>query len=47
MAGALSGAYLGAGRLPSRLVNLLESSKKGRAYIEQLAQKLLTVYQSA
>ena len=29
MAGALSGAYLGAGRLPSRLVNLLESSPKG------------------
>lgn len=45
MAGALSGAYLGAGRLPSRLVDLLESSPKGRAYIEGLAEKLVAVYQ--
>ena len=29
MAGSLSGAYLGASRLPRRLVGLLESSTKG------------------
>ncbi len=44
MAGALSGAYLGAGRLPSRLVGLLESGPKGREYIRQLAHKLFDVY---
>ena len=44
MAGALSGAYLGVGRLPGRLVGLLESSPKGRAYVQQLAGQLLTVY---
>src|SRR5262249_1007186 len=44
MAGALSGAYLGVGRLPERLVGLLESSPKGRAYIHQLAGKLFAVY---
>jgi poly(ADP-ribose) glycohydrolase ARH3 len=41
MAGSLSGAYLGAPRLPGRLVNLLESSPKGRAYLEELAQRLV------
>jgi poly(ADP-ribose) glycohydrolase ARH3 len=40
MAGALSGAYLGVDRLPSRLVRLLESSPKGRVYIVELAAKL-------
>lgn len=45
MAGALSGAYLGVGRLPNRLVGLLESSPKGREYIRQLAGRLLAVYQ--
>lgn len=44
MAGALSGAYIGSGRLPSRLVGLLESSPKGRVYIEQLAGQLFDVY---
>ena len=44
MAGALSGAYLGVGRLPGRLVGLLESSPKGRAYIQQLAGQLFAVY---
>jgi poly(ADP-ribose) glycohydrolase ARH3 len=47
MAGALSGAYLGAGRLPSRLVGLLESSPKGRTYLQQLARQLHGVYQRA
>lgn len=45
MAGALSGAYLGAARLPSRLVGLLESSPKGCEYIRQLAHQLFDVYQ--
>jgi hypothetical protein len=45
MAGALSGAYLGAGRLPGRLVELLENSPKGRMYIQRLAGQLLEVYQ--
>ena len=44
MAGALSGAYLGASRLPSRLVGLLESSPKGREYIRRLADTLFDVY---
>jgi poly(ADP-ribose) glycohydrolase ARH3 len=45
MAGALSGAYVGVGRLPARLVGLLESSPKGRAYLQQLAGQLFAVYQ--
>ena len=44
MAGALSGAYLGAGRLPARLVGMLESSPKGRDYIRALAGKLFAAY---
>jgi poly(ADP-ribose) glycohydrolase ARH3 len=46
MAGALSGAYLGAGRLPRRLVNLLESSPKGGAYLVKLAGNLFAAYES-
>jgi poly(ADP-ribose) glycohydrolase ARH3 len=45
MAGALSGAYVGAARLPARLVGLLESSPKGRAYLQQLAGELVAVHQ--
>ena len=45
MAGALSGAYLGVGRLPSRLVALLETSPKGRAYLVQLAASLFSTYE--
>jgi poly(ADP-ribose) glycohydrolase ARH3 len=45
MAGALSGAYVGAVQLPGRLVGLLESSPKGRAYLQQLAGQLFAVYQ--
>jgi poly(ADP-ribose) glycohydrolase ARH3 len=44
MAGALSGAFLGRARLPSRLVGLLEKSPKGGEYIRQLAGKLLEIY---
>lgn len=46
MAGALSGAFLGATQLPNRLVNLLESSPKGRAYIQGLAQRLYLLHES-
>jgi len=45
MAGAVSGAYVGATQLPKRLVNLLERSPKGGRYLQQLATKLFTVYQ--
>jgi poly(ADP-ribose) glycohydrolase ARH3 len=44
MAGALSGAYVGAERLPARLVGLLESSPKGRDYLRKLAGELLAVH---
>src|SRR5205085_11851075 len=44
MAGALSGAYLGAARLPQRLVGLLESSPKGGAYLGELARSLLNAH---
>jgi poly(ADP-ribose) glycohydrolase ARH3 len=44
MAGGLSGTYLGSGRLPQRLVSLIESSPKGRAYLIELADKLLGAY---
>jgi poly(ADP-ribose) glycohydrolase ARH3 len=44
MAGAVSGAYLGVGGLPSRLVNLLENSPKGRAYLSELSRKLLVLH---
>jgi poly(ADP-ribose) glycohydrolase ARH3 len=40
MAGAISGAYLGIDALPQRLVDLLETSPKGRAYLFGLADKL-------
>ena len=41
MTGAISGAYLGSDRLPTRLVGLLESSPKGRTYLQRLASDLL------
>ena len=40
MAGALAGAQLGAEAIPSRLVELLESSLKGRDYLVGLADRL-------
>jgi poly(ADP-ribose) glycohydrolase ARH3 len=46
MGGAVSGAYLGAARLPSRLVGLLESSAKGREYIRALARRLFDRYEA-
>jgi len=42
MAGAISGAYLGAGAVPERLLVLLEDGPKGRAYIDGLARQLAT-----
>ncbi len=45
MAGTLSGAYLGAAGLPQRLVSLLESSPKGRAYLVELSGQLFAAYQ--
>lgn len=45
MAGAVAGAHLGASKLPQRLVGLVESSPKGRAYLIELADKLVAVYQ--
>jgi poly(ADP-ribose) glycohydrolase ARH3 len=44
MAGALSGAYLGAKGLPQRLVGLLEDSPKGRRYLVELADRLHAAY---
>ena len=44
MAGALSGAYVGARRLPGRLVGLLESSPKGRTYLKRLSEQLFSIY---
>ncbi len=40
MTGALSGARLGLVGVPGRLVELLESSPRGRDYIVQLASRL-------
>lgn len=45
MAGALSGCYVGASRLPTRLVRLLESSPKGQKYLWQLGGELFALYQ--
>jgi poly(ADP-ribose) glycohydrolase ARH3 len=40
MAGALSGAYLGAEAIPSGLFNRLEDTPKGRSYLDELGRKL-------
>lgn len=40
MTGALSGAFLGTNRLPSRLVELLESSPKGKDHLRLIARQL-------
>ncbi|MBN1912445.1 MAG: ADP-ribosylglycohydrolase family protein [Pirellulales bacterium] len=40
MAGAISGAHLGIGQIPSRLVVALENDEKGRDYLGQLASQL-------
>jgi poly(ADP-ribose) glycohydrolase ARH3 len=40
MAGAVSGAYLGIGAVPARLLAMLEGGEKGREYIDGLAIEL-------
>jgi hypothetical protein len=45
MAGAISGAYVGAARLPARLVYLLESRPKGRTYLIELGDGLFAAQQ--
>ncbi len=45
MAGALSGAFLGVARLPQRVLGLLESSPKGRAYLLELSSGLFKAHQ--
>lgn len=47
MAGALAGSYLGAEHLPSRLVDLLEDSPKGREYLKDLSGQLFSTYLKA
>jgi poly(ADP-ribose) glycohydrolase ARH3 len=47
MAGAVSGAYLGANKLPQRLVGLLESSPKGGAYLAELGARLFAAYEAS
>jgi len=40
MAGALSGAHLGAAGIPTRLVELLENGPQGRDFLTRLAGQL-------
>lgn len=40
MAGALSGAHLGVGAIPSHLLGKLEEGRKGRSYVAELAARL-------
>lgn len=44
MAGAVSGAHLGAEAIPRRALDALEVGRKGRAYIEELARQLYDVH---
>lgn len=45
MAGALAGAFHGRNGIPTRLVDLLEDSPKGKQYISELAGRLFAQYQ--
>lgn len=45
MAGAISGAYLGRQGIPAALVKGLEDNRQGRGYLEELAEKLVTVHE--
>jgi poly(ADP-ribose) glycohydrolase ARH3 len=40
MAGALCGAHLGVGAIPAHLLDRLEDRRKGRRYVQRLAEKL-------
>jgi poly(ADP-ribose) glycohydrolase ARH3 len=44
MAGALSGAHLGAGAIPGHLLDKLEDDHKGRTYLRQLATRMHEAY---
>ncbi len=44
MAGAISGAFLGLAAIPTDLIDRLETSPKGGAYIVELADRLLRTY---
>jgi poly(ADP-ribose) glycohydrolase ARH3 len=46
MAGAISGAHLGAGAVPPHLLARLEDKRKGRRYIERLAARMYDLYRS-
>ena len=47
MAGALSGAYLGRGAIPARLIAALEDRHQGKAYLEELAARLLAAHEAS
>jgi poly(ADP-ribose) glycohydrolase ARH3 len=47
MAGAISGAHLGAGAIPASLLDKLEDGRQGRRYIEELARRLHARYRQA
>ena len=40
MTGALSGAFLGRGAIPTRLVDMLEDDAKGQTHVQILAGRL-------
>jgi poly(ADP-ribose) glycohydrolase ARH3 len=44
MAGAVSGAYLGASAIPADLLASLEDGHQGRSYIDDLATRLFEVH---
>jgi poly(ADP-ribose) glycohydrolase ARH3 len=47
MAGAISGAYLGAAAIPGQLLERLENRSQGRSDIERLAKELYQTYLKA
>lgn len=44
MAGAISGAHLGIGAIPSAILDRLEDSPKGRRYLTELADRMVAAY---
>lgn len=47
MAGAISGAHLGAGAIPKHFLDALENGHKGKSYIERLAEQLAVICRAA
>jgi ADP-ribosylglycohydrolase len=45
MAGALSGARLGARAIPAHLLKMLEDGPKGRGYLDEMASRLHALWQ--